>query len=417
MLIKRTILQDLENHLTKPEITLITGPRQAGKTTLMEVLRDKLKKGGARTLFLNLDFETDRLNFSSQARLLQHLTYEIGKSPGYVFIDEIQRLEDAGLFLKALYDMKLPYKFIVSGSGSLELKEKIHESLPGRKRLFALSTLTFDEFMAYKIGDQKDLAQFFVLYPDRARQYFEEFLNFGGYPKVVLAETVEEKRSVMQDIFQSFLEKDITVLLHVKKSANLTYLVRLMASQIGNLVNVAELSRTLGLSLPTVKNYLWYLEKTFFLKKVAPYFKNVRKEITKASVYYFFDLGMRNFAANQFGDAQNRPTGFLFENFVFNLLESYLRKTSSTLGFWRTQDKAAVDFVIDLGKQVVPIEVKYSSLPKPAVSRSLRSFLAKYQPAQAYLINLSLTARIKIGRTRVDFIPFYDLKNCVYPLD
>jgi len=418
MMIKRGILSDLEKHLSSPEISLVIGPRQAGKTTLMEILQDRLQKKGEKTLFLNLDFEPDKLNFSSQERLLTHIGYEIGKGGGYVFIDEIQRKENAGIFLKGLYDRKLPYKFIVSGSGSLELKEKIHESLPGRKRVFELSTLSFEEFLDYKTdykyvnerGDL-DLEKFFELYPDRGQGYFYEYFNFGGYPRVVLAESIEEKREIIKDIYQSFIEKDMMALLNIKKTESLSDLVKVMASQIGKLINSAEISRTLGLSQSTVKNFLWYLEKTYLLKKVTPFYKNIRKEITKSPVYYFYDLGMRNFSINRFENTQKQAEGFLLQNFVFNLLVSYLQKTAATLHFWRTKDKAEVDLVIDNGREVIPVEVKDAYLKRPEMSRSFRSFIEKYKPAKAFIVNLALSEKTWIDKTQVFFIPYFKIKT------
>lgn len=417
-MIKRALFQKLQDHLLNPEITLIVGPRQAGKTTLMEMLRDDLEKKGEKTIFLNLDFDADRPFFQSQDKLLQRITYEI-RGKGYIFIDEIQRKENAGLFLKGLYDMKLPYKFIASGSGSIELKEKIHESLAGRKRLFELSTLTFEEFVAFKTdykhieenGSFEKLAPFFDLYKERALQYLEEYLNFGGYPKVVLAQTFEEKQAAIADIYQSFLEKDMSILLGIQKTESLTALVRILASQIGNLVNIAELSSTLGISVQTVKNYLWYLEKTYIVRRVSPFFKNARKEITKAPTYYFVDLGLRNFAANLFGNAAASLNGFLFENFVYNSLNNHLQLTPTTIHFWRTKDKAEVDFVLDTGLEVIPVEAKYSHLKRPEMSRSFRSFLTKYKPSKAYIINLSLTQEINIEGVRVCFLPFFNTQT------
>ncbi|MBI4036109.1 ATP-binding protein [Candidatus Daviesbacteria bacterium] len=408
-MIRRVILNQIQNHLSNPEITLIVGPRQAGKTTLMEILRDDLEKKGEKTLFLNLDFNADRPFFDSQEKLLQRISYEMGQDKGYVFIDEIQRKEDAGVFLKGLYDMKLPYKFIVSGSGSIELKEKIHESLPGRKRLFELTTLSFEEFVAYKQGRSfVKLATFFDLFGELSIQYLEEYLNFGGYPKVVLAPTIDEKRATIADIYQSFLEKDMSVLLNIQKTESLTALLRVLASQIGNLVNLAELSNTLGISVQTVKDYLWYLEKTYIISKVTPYFKNTRKEITKSPVYYFVDLGLRNFAANQFGNATFDSAGFLFENFVHNNLKNHLQLTPTTVHFWRTKDRAEVDFVLNTGKEVVPIEVKYTNLKKPETSRSFRSFLTKYKVPKAFIVNISLTQEITTEGTKVYFVPFFN---------
>ena len=135
-MIERTLFSELKDHLSKREISFIIGPRQAGKTTLMLLLEDYLKKKEEKTVFLNLDIESDKQFFTSQANLIKKIKLEIGEKEGFVFIDEIQRKENAGIFLKGIYDMNLPYKFIVSGSGSVELKERIHESLTGRKRIF-----------------------------------------------------------------------------------------------------------------------------------------------------------------------------------------------------------------------------------------------------------------------------------------
>jgi predicted AAA+ superfamily ATPase len=115
-MIKRNLFEDLKQHCAQKEISLLVGPRQAGKTTLMLMLRDYLLTQGSNTLFLSLDFDSDQPFFTSQRNLVNKIQLEIGKSKGYVFIDEIQRRDDAGLFLKGLYDLNLPYKFIVSGS-------------------------------------------------------------------------------------------------------------------------------------------------------------------------------------------------------------------------------------------------------------------------------------------------------------
>jgi hypothetical protein len=170
-MIKRKLLKELVDHLPQKEMSLIIGPRQAGKTTLMEMLKEHIDESGERTLFLNLDIEWDRPHFESQAALLRKIQLELGQLKGYVFIDEIQRKDDAGLFLKGLFDLKLPYKFILSGSGSLELKEKIHESLVGRKRLFELSTVTFEEFINHRTDYryEESLSDFLAIETDRAR--------------------------------------------------------------------------------------------------------------------------------------------------------------------------------------------------------------------------------------------------------
>jgi len=409
-MIKRKKLNELNAHLDNKEITLLVGARQAGKTTLLKLMEAELNQSGRNTLFLNMDIEADSIHFKSQESLLKKIKLETGDN-GFVFIDEIQRKESAGFFLKGLYDQNLPYKFIVSGSGSLELKEKIHESLAGRKRMIELSTVSFEEFVNFRTGYKYEnkLDDFFRIESDKTAFFLDEYLNFGGYPQVILADRIEEKIKIINEIYQSYLEKDIRFLLDIKKTEALTDLFRLIASQSGNLANISELSSTLGISAATVKNYLWYFQKTYIMKKVLPFHANIRKEITKAPVFHFSDLGMKNFGTGDFGHISRSRIGHLFENFIFNILIERLEYSSSVINFWRTKDGAEVDFIIKRGDKTTPVEVKYRRLLKPEITRSLHSFISAYQPDSAFVVNLDYRAEIGIGKTKVCFVPFYEL--------
>ncbi len=401
----------LKDHLHRREISFIVGPRQCGKTTLMYLLIEELKKQNKPWLFFSLDFERDQIFFESQEKFLKKLNLEFGSAPAFVFIDEIQRKEDAGLFLKGIYDRNLPYKFIVSGSGSVELKAKVHESLAGRKRLFPLSTVTLREFLNFKTGYK---------YEDRLKEHLEieprsyelllEYLNFGGYPRVILEETFSEKLAIIQEIYTSYVEKDLSYWLKIEKIQAFTYLLRVLSHQAGRLISFTELSNTLGISLPTLKNYLYYAEKTYILKKVTPFFRNIKKELTRTPVYYFSDLGLRNYSAGVFGKIETfSEAGFLFQNLVLLLLEEKFAETGATIHYWRSKDGAEVDFVVDLKREVLPVKVKASFLKKPAVSRSLRSFIKKYAPREAWLVNLSLKEEIKVNETLLKIFPVWDL--------
>ncbi len=367
-MIKRSLFAELKEHLFQKEISLIVGPRQAGKTTLMLLLKEHLERQKKNTLFLSLDFEADKQFFVSQKNLINKIQLEIGKNKGYVFIDEIQRKENAGLFLKGLYDLNLPYKFIVSGSGSIELKEKVYESLAGRKRVFELNTISFEEFVNFRTDYRykEKLIDFFMLDKDRGKELLIEYLNFGGYPRLILEPKLNEKRKIMDDIYHSYLERDISYLLRVEKTEAFSSLIKILAGQIGNLTNYSELSSTLGISSKTIKNYLWYAQKTFIIRKVTPYFRNIRKEIAKSPVIYFYDFGLRNYALGLFGNL-NIPSelGFLFQNLILNILKEKLTLTSGKVHFWRTKDRAEVDFIIELGKNIIPVEVKFKELKKP----------------------------------------------------
>ena len=328
-----------------------------------------------------------------------------------VFLDEIQRKVDAGLFLKGLYDQGLPWKLVVSGSGSIELKEKISESLAGRKRMFELSTVSFGEFTDFRTGYRytDKLREFFRTETTRTDQLFREYLMYGGYPRVILADTHQEKLANMNEIYRSYLEKDIVYLLRVEKSDIFSNLVKVLGSQAGKMVNYSELSSTLGISLATVKTYLWYLEKTFILWKVTPWFTNIRKEITKAPVYYFRDIGLRNFASGSFGVLSDSEAGFAFQSVVHTLLKERSPMADTTIHYWRTKDKAEVDFVIRKGDKVLPLEVKYRSLKKTEIPRSFRGFIEGYHPERGYIINKSLNKEMLVGETRVQCLPYWEL--------
>lgn len=413
-LITRFILQELESHLTKKEITLLVGPRQVGKTTLMKILEEKLKNANKNTLYLNLDSESDKKFFSSQESLINKIRLELGSKKGFVFIDEIQRKEDAGVFLKGIYDMGFSYKFIVSGSGSIELKEKIYESLAGRKRIFTIEPISFEEFVDFKTGYKyvSKKNKFFELEKDKTKYLLEEYLNFGGFPRVILEERLKDKQLVIDDILHSYLEKDISSLLNVEKISAFGEMIRLCASRIGQLVNYSNLAGILNISVRTLKNYLWYAEKTFVLKRIEPFFRNFRKEISKMPTIYFYDLGLRNYVLGLFGNIfASENMGLVFENFVLNILVNRIQFSGGKINFWRSKDKAEVDFVINFGEEVIPVEVKYKVRRNFSVGKSLFSFINKYKPKKAYIVGIDGYKKISVKETEVTFLPFWRMKD------
>src|SRR3989338_2013300 len=254
--IPRQLYFPLKAHLDSPEISLVLGPRQSGKTTLIEKLQADLRAQNKPTVFLNLDIIEDRQWFASQHALLDLIEKRVGPGKAYVFIDEISRLENAGLFLKGLYDLKSGHKFVVTGSGSLELRSDIIEPLTGRKQLFYCFPLSFTEFAAYKLEleaadfDRQNslISRELMAQPLKRQRLVDEYLNFGGYPAVVSAQAEAEKTRILREIYLSYLETDIGLLLQVEKERAFENLVRILAHQAGNLVNRAELSATLGIS-------------------------------------------------------------------------------------------------------------------------------------------------------------------------
>lgn len=416
MQIKRNLLQPIRDHLDSKEITVITGARQAGKTTLIKEIEKELLAHRQKTLYLNLDFEPDFKYLESHDIFIQKLKLEFGEKYGYVFIDEIQRKSNAGLFLKGLYDKNIPAKFIVTGSGSMELKAKIHESLAGRKRIFELLTVTFDEFVNFKTNYkyEQNLSEFYRLESSKTNLFLSEYLSYGGYPRIITESVQKEKYNQMNEITNSYLSKDISYMLNLDKPDAFIKSLRLLGVQTGNPLNYSTLANDSGLSEPTLKKYIWYQINTFITKEISPFFKNKRKEITKSPVIYFNDQGFRNFLLNRFGSPVNISDGMTFQNFIFNLLYDFtMSNPPFEIHYWRTINQAEVDFILINGTSIIPVEVKYSNLKNTAITRSLTSFIEKYKPERVIIVNLSLSEIRKIKSTPVEFVPFYELINAL----
>ncbi len=417
--IKRGISSDLKAHLPKKEITMIVGPRQCGKTTIMGMLSDELKHKNEKVLFLNLDVGQDNKYLETQEKLISKIKLEFGNKGGFVFIDEIQRKKDVGLFLKGLFDMNLPYKFIVSGSGNIEIKEQISESLMGRKRLFKMRPITFEEFVNFKTGYkyENSLEQFFEIEREKTDILLWEYINFGGYPKVITSDSREEKQIEIDEIYQSYINQDIIRWLRVEKIEAFEKLVKISSTQIGNLVDYSAMAGATSISAETVRNYLWYLRRTFILDQCSPFFRNKKKEIVKSPIFYFYDLGLRNYIINKFGAIEETSCdiGFVFENFIFNILNEKIKYSNLQVNFWRTKSQAEVDFIIDLGDEIIPIEAKFKKFDKCQIDKSMQSFIKKYKPKKAYIVNKNFDGKTIINDAEISFIPFWKIKDIFEP--
>ena len=265
--------------------------------------------------------------------------------------------------------------------------------------MFECFPISFQEFVNFKTDYkyQSALPDFFALEEEKTLNYLVEYLNFGGYPRVILETELTEKKQVIDEIFKSYVAKDIAHLMNVEREDAFVMMLKMLASQAGQLMNYAKLSREIGISEITLKNYLYYAVNTFSLKQVSPFFRNKQKEILKAQMFYFNDLGLRNYTIGLMGNLDNPANlGFIFQNFVFKLLYEKYCTSNMQIKFWRTTDQAEVDFILEDGMKIVPMEVKYSRFSKPESTRSLRNFCEKYAPKEAIIVNLNLKTEIKI---------------------
>ncbi len=187
----------------------------------------------------------------------------------------------------------------------------------------------------------------------------------------------------------------------IEKIEDYRQLIKTLADHAGKIINYSELASTLGISLPTVKNYCWYAEETYILQRVSPFFRNIRSEITKAPTVYFHDPGLRNFALGIFGNVQRSDDlGFIFQNLVYLILRDKICFTGAHIHFWRTTAKTEIDFIVDTGRTVIPIEAKFKDLDRPTVPRALENFIRKYSPPHCLVVNKSLQATVSRQKNR-----------------
>lgn len=414
IIIERSQFFALKKHLNEKEITVLLGPRQVGKTTLMNLLRNHLVMDGKASEknihYFNLDIVTDMEFFISQPKFVRFCR-ERTKNGNfiYVFIDEAQRINETGLFLKGIYDLNLPLKLVISGSSALELKEKIGEPLTGRKKVFKILPLSFDEFFQFKNNSLRKLAlESGVMREEETfevENIFQQYLIFGGYPRVVVENSEEEKKSILEEIFTSYIDKDIIKFLKVRDPLSFSGFVRYLAIQNGGLMNVNEASKTLNINQRTARKYLHYLESTFVIKKLSPFFTNAMKELVKMPKVYFLDLGLRNFVVSDFLPFSERSDrGALLENFVLNEM-GFKLKLAEKINFWRSKDgRHEVDFVVRRGGDLVPIEVK-SSNNDLKINSGYKGFLEQYKPQKGFfVIGEGKEGEIKKDGSKIGFV-------------
>jgi len=396
--VEREIFGEVTAHLDAPEITLITGSRQVGKTILLEQLREHLHTAlrvpDERIFFYNLDLVADARIFADQRAFIEFLRARSAIGHLYIFVDEAQKVPEAARFFKGVYDAKLDAKLILTGSASLEAKARFKETLAGRKRIFALSPFTFtellrarDAFLADALAGHKNIG---TIDTQKLIAMYQEYLRFGGYPRVVLADDEDEKRKLLQEIYSSYVEKDAVGFWDVQQPHAFNQLVRLLAAQVGQLVNVGELATIVGIDRATVERYIGVLEETFIAVRVRPFYRNPRQELVKASKLYFLDSGIRAVALERFGPSDQAPEkGMILESAVAAALAAMCaRDGGAVLRFWRTRQKAEVDFVVVRGDRPTPIEVKYT-WRRETVPPAVRAFMRKYHPHQAMIVSLN----------------------------
>ena len=386
MSIPRDITLSAQKYLENSDILLFIGARQAGKTTILKQLKGILEKEDNPAYFLNLE-DPEYLGLLNQSpkNLFKIVSLDL-KKRSFIFIDEVQYLVNPSHFLKYFYDeYNGKIKLLVSGSSAFYIDKKFTDSLAGRKKIFWVSTLSFREFLRFK--DEAELAKkdFIHLSLSESEElsiYYREYMLYGGYPRVVLSQ-FEEKIEALREIAYSYIKKDIYEA-HIRQDEVFYKLFKMLAAQIGNLVNSSELASSLGISKTAVDNYLYIMRKSFHLHLVKPFFRNMRKELTKMPKVYFSDMGLRNFFLGDFKNFdQRQDCGQLLENAVYRQLRQ--RYDEDAIKFWRTIQKNEVDFVVEDKKA---FEVKVN--PGKFREKNYKTFFSHYPDIGLSIVSLDI---------------------------
>ena len=381
---KREIFNDIVNFLEIPETLVLHGARQVGKTTLMKMVIDYIeKKGQNKTFYFDLEDEK-YLKLCNQGceeivKYIKGVTGQKNNNKIFIFIDEIQYLDNPSSLLKLFYDhYKDNYKLIVSGSSSFAIKSKFKDSLVGRIVDLEIFGLSFQEFLNFK-GLKYDLTTNSNLANEELKKIYKEYILYGFYPQVALTDKLEMKEIYLNGIIEKYIYKDIKDLAKIRNVEKFNNLLECLASQSGQLVNVNELSNTLDMSRQTIEEFLFILENTYIIKLVRPFYKNIRGELTKMSKVFFEDLGILNILKNK--KLSTEFDGAFFENSIYN----YLRRefNSKDIHFWRTKSKQEVDFVIN-SKEPIPFEVKMAYADN--LMKNLIYFGENYQVNNLYCV-------------------------------
>jgi predicted AAA+ superfamily ATPase len=362
-MISRTLQKSIESRLFKGKAIIVFGPRQAGKSTLIDAVLKEWE-----FFYLNGDdADVRELLTNTTATKLK----AVFGNKKIVFIDEAQRVANIGLTLKLITDQIKDVQVIASGSSTFELSSQVNEPLTGRKYEFMLYPLSFGEMVEHHgLLEEKRL--------------LEHRLIFGYYPEIVTKPG--EEKELLKLLADSYLYKDLLMLEQIKKPALLEKLLKALALQVGSEINYSEIAQTIGSDSKTVDKYIDLLEKTFVVFRLPALNRNVRNEIKKGKKVYYYDCGIRNAIINNFKPLDSRTdTGPMWENFLMAERMKYLRYhgISATSYFWRTTTQQEIDLIEERDDKFLAFEFKWGK----QAARFPQTFTDNYPGSETKVIS------------------------------
>lgn len=364
-MIHRIVEQTIRTRLFKGKAIILFGPRQCGKSTLIENAL-----GDDEYIYLNGDdADVRELLTNTSAAKLRTIA---GKNK-IIFIDEAQRITNIGLTLKIFTDQLKDVQVIATGSSAFELSNQVNEPLTGRKYEFMLYPLSFGEMVEHHSFLHE-------------KRMVEHRMIYGYYPEVVTKQG--EEKELLKLLANSYLYKDLLMLEQIKKPVLLEKLLKALALQVGSEVNYNELAQTIGANKQTVEKYVDLLEKAFVIFVLPALNRNVRNELKKGKKIFFYDCGIRNAIINDFTPVTSRTdVGALWENFIIAERMKHLRYTNNDakLYFWRTFQQQEIDLVEEHeGGGMKAFEFKWGKNSKAKFSQT---FTDNYPNAETMVIS------------------------------
>jgi uncharacterized protein len=382
---KRHLDSKISQHFEKyKQVLILLGSRQVGKTTLV------------KKIFPDADYflvDNEPIKKILESYDIESYKTIINKNSKEIIIDEIHLLDNPGRAVKIIYDQLEDIRIIITGSSSFHIKNKTGESLAGRKIDYNIYPLTFSEYLN-QTGIEKDL-NFNILeklidgrkndssdtlYKFDIKNVLNSVLTYGLYPHLVKNHGDEK---YLLNFVDSLIFKDILELNLIEDKKLAKDLLKLLAFQIGNLINYSELASSLRADQRTIKRYVEIFEQSFILFRLHPYSKNKRDEISKSAKIFFYDTGVRNALIGDFSDLESRADkGALFENFIVSELikqNDYSDKNFKVY-YWRTKQGSEIDVVLEKGKELVGIEIKYK---KKAFNKAFKN---RYSEAKIKMV-------------------------------
>lgn len=390
MVIVREILEQLKDSLDDPEILILIGARQVGKTFLLNKLEEYVLKKKQKVKYYNLELPVDSRFFNQD---IVSLYEDITKDVDVLLIDEFQYFENASKFFKAIYDdRKIKIKIIASGSSSLEIHKHLKESLAGRKLQKTIYPLTFNEFK------QVDTS-------------FRNYLIYGALPGLYKQKNNQGKIDLLNNLLSTYILKDIKGLIREENISAFNKLLYFLAEAQGQIVSVSSLARDLMVDNKTVDNYISLLENTFVLYSLSSFSGNLSNELKKSKKYYLYDNGIRNSILSDFSSiTKRRDKGLLHETYVHNYIKTN-SPSNSELRFWRTKSGEEIDFIYLKNREINIIEVK-SKLKKAEIPKAFEKFLRAYPKTQnCFVINETINEILDYKGFQIQFIKIDELED------